>query len=137
MSTLPEQPQRLERLPLSFDDYLSLPETARSEYVDGHVIVTPPPTSRHQRIARRLANFVEAAASGLFVVCTCGVWTGEQRSRIPDVLATTSPFDAAWAPDVPFLVAEVLAPSTPQRGPAAQVGGVPRGRGPAVLDRRP
>ncbi len=114
MATLPARPQQqqLERLPLAFADYGSLPETARSEYVDGHVIVSPPPSARHQRVVRRLANTIEDAAPDLFVVCSCGVWTGPERSRFPDVLATPTPFDAPWAPQVPVLVAEVVAANT-------------------------
>ncbi|WP_340538723.1 Uma2 family endonuclease [Nocardioides sp. GXZ039] len=112
MSTVPERPRRPERVALGFEEYRSLPEVARSEYVDGHVVMTPPPTARHQRVAHRLAGLIERGAPELFVVGGCGVWTGAQRIRIPDVVATEHPFDAAWAPDVPVLVGEVVAPST-------------------------
>ena len=40
------------------------------------------------------------------------MWTGERRSRIPDVLATERPFEGSWADQVPVLVVEILSPST-------------------------
>ncbi|MFT4288327.1 Uma2 family endonuclease [Nocardioides sp.] len=108
--------ERIERIPMSFEDYLALPEDAfrnrTVEYVDGIALVSPEAKSSHNRIARRLANLIEASCPGLFVVGPAGVWTGERRSRIPDVLATAEPYDDHWATTVPVLVAEVLSPST-------------------------
>ncbi len=72
--------------------------------------MSPAPRSSHQRIARRLANLLEA--SDLYVVCAVGVWTGERRSRIPDIVATAALFDDSWAPEAPVLVVEVLSPGT-------------------------
>ncbi len=112
MSALPQHPDRLVRVPMGFEAYLALPEGARAEYVDAMAIVSPAPMWRHQRIARRLANTIEAAIPALWLVEATGVWTGEARSRIPDVLATTEPYDGSWAPGPPVLVAEVLSPST-------------------------
>ncbi|WP_415144613.1 hypothetical protein [Nocardioides sp.] len=48
------------------------------------------PRSSHQRIAHRLAAMLEHHLD-LQVVEAAGVWTGERRSRIPDVLATAAP----------------------------------------------
>lgn len=103
----------LVRTPMPFEDYLALPEGDRAEYVDGICIrMSASPMSGHQRVSRRLANVIEDAAPGLFVVEAVGVWTGERRSRIPDILAVEHPFDAAWSDQVPVLVAEVLSPGT-------------------------
>jgi Uma2 family endonuclease len=109
---LPTEVDRLVRVPLPFEDYLSLPEGHRAEYVDGVAIVSPSALASHQRISRRLANLLEASCPTLFVVEAVGVWTGERRSRIPDVLATETPFEGSWADAAPVLVVEVLSPST-------------------------
>lgn len=109
---LPTEVDRLVRVPMDFDDYLALPEWHRAEYVDGLAIVSPSATAPHQRISRRMANVIEAGCPTLFVVEAVGVWTGERRSRIPDVYATVRPFAGSWADETPVLVVEILSPST-------------------------
>lgn len=104
--------ERLVRVPMSYEDYLGLPE-GRVEWVDGQAIfMSASPRSGHQRVARRLADLIEDA-TGLSTVEAVGFWTiARRRSRIPDVLATREPFDDSWTPQLPVLVAEVLAAST-------------------------
>jgi len=103
---------RIERRPMSFEDYVALPEGVRAEYVNGQVLtMSASPRSSHQRIAHRLARIFDDHLD-LYVVEAVGVWTGEQRSRIPDVLATVHPFDDSWSPETPVLVVEVLSRGT-------------------------
>lgn len=109
---LPTEVDRLVRMPYDFDDYLALPEWHRAEYVDGFAIVRPSPVAAHQRISRRLANLIEVGCPGLFVIQEVGLWTGERRSRLPDVHATERPFEGSWSDQVPVLVVEILSPST-------------------------
>lgn len=109
---LPSDVDRLVRVPMPFDDYLALPEWHRAEYVDGRAIVSPLGTAPHQRISRRVATAIDAGCPTLFVVGAVGLWTGERRSRIPDVQATERPFKGAWADQTPVLVVEILSPST-------------------------
>ena len=51
MSTLPGPPwpTRLERVGMSLDDYLALPERPKVEYADGEAIVTPPGSARSEQ----------------------------------------------------------------------------------------
>jgi len=111
-----EQPMSsdaLVRTPMSFEDYLALPEGDRAEYVDGVCIrMSASPMARHQRIAWRLANAIDDGVPGLFVVEAVGVWTAARRSRIPDIVVTESPFDGPWSDQTPLLVVEVLSPAT-------------------------
>lgn len=109
---LPTEVDRLVRVPFDFDAYLALPEWHRAEYVDGQAIVSPSPAWPHQRISRRLANQIESACPGLLVVEAVGVWTGERRSRIPDVIATERPFEGSWSDQTPTLAVEIASPST-------------------------
>ena len=109
---LPTEVDRMVRQPYPFEDYLALPEWHRAEYVDGVALVSPSAVASHQRVSRRVANAVDAGCPGLFVVEAVGVWTGERRSRIPDVLATGRPFEGSWSDQVPVLVVEILSPST-------------------------
>lgn len=103
--------ERISRRPMTFEDYLALPEGTRAEYVNGEALMSPAPRSSHQRVSRRIANVLDECLD-VYVVEAVGVWTGERRTRIPDVLATSAPFDDSWAPEPPVLVVEVLSPST-------------------------
>lgn len=97
---------------MAFEDYLDLPEHVRAEWVDGIAIMTPPARRSHNRIARRLANLIEAACVDLEVDTESGIRTGERRYRIPDVSAIPGMDDALFSEMTPVLVAEVLSPTT-------------------------
>lgn len=70
---LPADVDSLVRVPTPFEAYLALEESQRAEYVEGHAVVSPSPTAAHQRIARRIANLVDAGCPGLFVVEAVGI----------------------------------------------------------------
>ncbi len=113
MSSLHDLRDRLERRPMALEDYLALPEGLRAEYVDGVAIVSPPASSGHNTAQRRIANALEAGLSGEAHVRTEAGWQSGQRYRVPDVavFATKDP-DVIYDRSTPFLVVEVLSPST-------------------------
>jgi len=110
MSAMPSE--RLERRPMSYDEFLALPEHVRAEWVDGVAIMSPPARRPHNRVARRLANLVETACPDLEVDTESGVRTGERKYRIPDVSVIPVMDDAVFTEVIPVMVVEVLSPSS-------------------------
>lgn len=102
----------LQRLRMSYDEYLALPEGMRAEWVDGEVVVTPPPSFQHQIASRRISRRLEASLPDLIVVDAVGVELPGSRVRIPDVVAVTRVPDGPCVTDAPVIALEVLSPST-------------------------
>ncbi len=113
MSSLHDLPDRLEFRPMGLEEYLALPEGIHAEYVDGVAIVSPPATSGHNKLQRRIANAIEDGLSDEVDVRTEAGWQSGRRFRIPDiaVFATKDP-DMVYDQSTPILVVEVLSPST-------------------------
>lgn len=60
--------ETLQRLRMSWDEYLALPEKPKAEWVDGEVVVSPSPTIRHQLISRRVSTAIEHALPDLRMI---------------------------------------------------------------------
>jgi len=106
----------LQRVPMSWEQYLKLPERPRAEWVNGvAVIMNAPPAFGHGDCAVRLAASLVNALPDLYVVSEVRLWVAEDILRLPDVMVTDSRPKDDWAVAVsepPLMVAEVLSPST-------------------------
>lgn len=105
--------EALERIPMSLEDFLALPEGVRAEWVDGIAIVNAQPTRGHNKVAMRVASLLERSLPGTDVTVEPGVHTTDRRRyRVPDVAVFGKFEDVHWTDQVPILVVEVLSPGT-------------------------
>jgi Uma2 family endonuclease len=99
--------------PWTEEEYFALGESnERIELFDGTLLLSPTASLSHQRISRRLANALEAAASQqLWVEEAVNLRVGQNRILIPDVVVGTGRDDilVVDARDV-RLVIEVVSP---------------------------
>lgn len=107
--------ETLQRIRMSYEEYEALPEHSRAEWVDGVVVMSPTsPTRRHQKVTRRMANFLEASLPRTDVIDGLTVCLPNNRERIPDVTVMAEPpaGNFIMVGETPLLVVEVLSPST-------------------------
>jgi len=109
----------------TYEDILALPEHVNGELVDGELIVSPRPASRHGRATTKLGARLDAfdrepgadeGPSGWIFIDEPELHFGKnvlipdlagwRRERQPDLA------DRAWIADAPDWVCEVLSPST-------------------------
>ncbi|MGH3773213.1 MAG: Uma2 family endonuclease [Pseudonocardiaceae bacterium] len=96
-------------------DYLALPEDRRIELLDGGLLVSPAPGSRHQRLSSHLCYALgRAAPSWLEVLAAINVRVAPGRILIPDLVVVTNPgLDlAVWEPADVAMVVEIVSPGS-------------------------
>jgi Uma2 family endonuclease len=103
--------------PWTAADLAGLPDDGqRYEIIDGSLLVSPPPSTKHQLVSGRLAAFLrESAPDDADVVEAVGLRTGSGRLLIPDVVVATSSAlhgdDPTIVPSDVVMVVEVVSPS--------------------------
>lgn len=106
----------LERVPMSWEQYLKLPERPRAEWVNGvALIMNAPPAFDHGTAAVRLGAVLVNALPELYVASEVRLWVAEGILRLPDLMVTESKPRSSWAVSVsepPLMVAEVVSAST-------------------------
>lgn len=114
-----------EPVSLGYDDLIALEGDAECvrQLIEGTVVVTPSPSSRHQRVLARLSrllgNHVEAIGAGEILFAPMDVVLRADRPGIvlqPDLLYVTqarrSIIAASHLTAAPDLVVEILSPSS-------------------------
>lgn len=104
----------LRYVPMSWQEFVELPEDSHAEWVDGVAVMAPNAVDGHNQCQRRLANLIEASIAALHVSTDVSVRLPRNRVRRPDISAYAEPMsgDDWLMPATPVLVAEVLSPST-------------------------
>lgn len=99
------------------EDFMRLPEGVLAELIDGEILVSPSPRSRHQEVAFNLAaclrEFVKCRGLGKVFVAPMDVHLPTGDIVEPDVLFIASAnlsIIQDWIRGVPDLVVEVLSP---------------------------
>lgn len=103
----------LERLRMSWEDYLNLPEQPKAEWVDGEVvIVNVPPVPDHGTAVIKLGAVLLAFFPDDQVMTEVPLMLPRNRLRRPDLMVVAERQHSRWVSDPPLLCAEVLSPST-------------------------
>jgi len=102
--------------PLTVADLEAMPDDGhRYELIDGALIVTPAPSTRHQTVSLELALLLRSACPAHLKVLTAPfqVTLAEDTGVQPDLLiAPRSDFSEKDLPGPPLLAVEILSPST-------------------------
>lgn len=93
---------------MSWDDYTTLDEGQRAEYLDGRLVVSPRPSQMHQRISRRLADALEDELPDGIDVSVEWAWKVGDDELVPDVLVHPRTGESVRFTGQPLLAVEVL-----------------------------
>jgi Uma2 family endonuclease len=100
---------------LTVEDMENMPDDEfRYELDDGVLIVSPAPSSLHQRVVFRLAQVLDAACPpGFEVIPGVGVNINRYQHRVPDVaVVRADSVDTVFQERAPALAVEVASPRT-------------------------
>jgi Uma2 family endonuclease len=93
----------------TWEDYASLPEDVRREYIDGEIVMTPFPSTRHALTILRLQNACLNGLPDTVIPVSHTGWKVHGNEYGPDVmLVPATCADDVRFEGVPYLVVEVI-----------------------------
>lgn len=111
MSIGREEP--LQRVRMSWEEFLQLPEWPRAEWVDGEVVLLmSPPVFDHGDAQTQLITLLVPLFPELYLVPEVFLVLPRNRVRLPDLMLVEHRPPDGWVREAPLLVVEVLSPST-------------------------
>jgi len=108
-----------EKKKYTYEDYCKLPEDTRYELIEGELVMSPAPKTKHQRIAGRLfmslSEFVRKSKAGEVFISPCDVLDDENVVQ-PDILFISQERSGIIGEDnvkgAPDFVIEIVSDST-------------------------
>ncbi|MCR1786039.1 Uma2 family endonuclease [Nocardioides carbamazepini] len=107
-----EETDGLRRVPMSYEEWLALPEKPKVEWVDGEAVFHRSGSPDHQDAAANLLILLRQSLTGVKVYPEVAVRLPRNRVRIPDLLVTERRPEGHHVIEPPLLMVEVLSPST-------------------------
>lgn len=111
MSVRREEP--LQRVRMSWEEFLALPDWPRAEWVDGEVVLLmSPPLFDHGDATMQLALLLGPLFPQHYLVPEVFLVLPRNRVRLPDLMLVEHRPPDGWVREAPLLVVEVLSRST-------------------------
>lgn len=110
MTTVEHFDNDLQRIPMSWEEFLQRDHPVQNEYYGGCLVVMAPAGKRHQQIIKRLERLVDAAVpAGAEALQSLG-WSprGVEEYLVPDLVVFRDEEDVAIYGGTPLLVVEVV-----------------------------
>lgn len=118
---------RMQKVGRTLTDYDALPERTKADFIEGQLVMAPPPSYWHEAL---LMRFIRALGEVVGPDWDSRVFVSRFEIRAPgeaaqpDVVVMpegTRPAGKGWKPPTPILAAEILSPSTARHDRGAKL----------------